>query len=116
MLKRDCPNHEGCAAPLCPLDMNPQHIWFPNEEICSRADFRMLPWVRMQRKLVRRYISPDGFFTVKMLEAITNVHPTLIGADPNAGMNAARQWLRNRRDKKHRTALARAGKQKGPTT
>lgn len=49
-----CSRFNTCNANLCPLDQDRElRTWFIGEAVCSRPDFRELPWIRRQRKLNR---------------------------------------------------------------
>ncbi|MFA5399421.1 MAG: hypothetical protein WC169_11250 [Dehalococcoidia bacterium] len=88
MDKINCPSWEGCAAPLCPLEPLPGAQWFPNEDICHTVLLRKLPWIRVQRKIKRRYlkgqIDSDFCFTLPTLQAIKAPRKGTHGISPEA--------------------------------
>lgn len=95
-----CIRFEDCEAPLCPLQ--PQSveggIWYPGEAICRLRRFQRLPWVAKQRGIVKAGAPPDGFFTVRMLQAIRRVAKGIAGADPDF-ITSEDAWLRARGQK-----------------
>jgi len=90
----ECPSYDQCKSPLCPLDPNPGHIWYPDEEVCH---MRNPPgWVRKQRKIARLpQIDPDRYFTIPMLQAIRRVGRGLRGANAEV-LSTDKGWLARR--------------------
>ena len=95
-MSKACKNFETCSAPLCPMDTNPAHIWFPDEEICILKGFASLGWVRKQKLVAKKHGTADGFFTIKMLQALRRVVKGVVGANSDTGMGAEEQWLKDR--------------------
>jgi len=69
--QEDCPRFNDCEAPLCPLDKISLRagIWYSDQEICKSQKFASLRWIKRQKRIVKRGISPDRLFTVSMLES-----------------------------------------------
>ena len=90
----ECPSYEGCGSPLCPLDPNPGHIWYPGEEVCRNRN--PADWVRKQRKIARlTQIGNDRFFSIPMIQSIHRVGRGLKGANPEKS-GAEGKWLARR--------------------
>jgi len=90
-----CPSFlDGCSAPLCPLADNlADCLWYADEPICQSQKFKPL-WARVQRRIAAR--SKDtGYFTVRMLESIKAVHPSIRGIDPDE-RGTVDNWLKAR--------------------
>lgn len=81
----ECPSFSGCSAPLCPLADNLEHcVFYADEPICTSRKFRQ-PWVRIQRRIVRRTKgnADVGYFTAKMLRSIKAVSSGIRGINPD---------------------------------
>ena len=85
----NCPNAEKCSAPLCPLDHPERYNWFPDEEICHKRDAP--GWVRRQKAIVKAKALPDKYFTVAMLQAISQVRRGIEGVNPDQTLEEARK-------------------------
>lgn len=69
MPRSDCKKFETCSAPLCPFDKNKNYVWYPDEDICSRALSKNFPWLRKQKRMQRKGMNIDnGAFTRLMLK------------------------------------------------
>lgn len=83
-----CPSYDGCSAPICPLDSRPGAQWFPDEDVCACHLYRKQPWIRVQRKIKRRYlkgqINSDYCFTLPMLQAIKAPRKGTQGISPES--------------------------------
>jgi hypothetical protein len=81
MNMQECPSYEKCEAPICPLDDSSKDIalWYPDEEICGSMQFRKEKWRIAQRKIAKRAIDRDTYFTKPMLEVATKVTPHIKG-------------------------------------
>lgn len=105
MKERLCNLFEVCEspeAPLCPLQLRTvkNGIWYPDEPICQAEQFQGISWIKKQRQIAAlRLTTEDGFFTVRMLEAIHVVTRNLKGADPD-DPKAERNWFRQRAEKR----------------
>jgi hypothetical protein len=108
MNERTCNLFEPCEtpeAPLCPIQIETirNGIWYPGEPVCKSKRFRNLPWIQKQQKIARmKLTSDDGFFTVKMLDAIHTVTGNIKGADPDEE-DAESKWFARREEKKAAT-------------
>ena len=94
----ECRWFDSCKAPLCPMQENTlkDEVWYPDEKVCCLGKFKTLPWIKKQKKIAKlRLTADDGFFTVKMLEAIYAVTRALKGADSNK-LNSEKKWLKRR--------------------
>ncbi len=105
MKERLCNLFEACEspeAPLCPLQVITvkNGIWYPDEPICQAEQFQDLSWIKKQRQIAKlRLTTEDGFFTVRMLEAIHMVTSNLKGADPD-DIKAEIKWLKELSEKR----------------
>ena len=105
MNERTCNLFEPCEtpeAPLCPIQIETikNGIWYPGEPICKSKRFRNLSWIQKQQKIARLKLTPDdGFFTVRMLDAIHTVTGNIKGADPDE-VDAELKWFSRREEKK----------------
>jgi hypothetical protein len=76
-----CKYFDGCSAPLCPRDEGvADRTWFSDEDICRLRD--VPEWVRRQRKVSRR-ATPEGYFTMAMLNQGCRIAQGMKGIDPN---------------------------------
>lgn len=92
-----CPHYErGCAAELCPLDPTiDKHVWYVGEQVCPRKEYAKLDWIRTQRKMNRAGISPDYYFTKRMIDAVSRVTKGLKGVSPETPQAEA-AWIKSR--------------------
>lgn len=101
-----CRHFNDCDAPLCPEDVNlKQCLWFPSEPVCRLRDAP--EWVGKQRIIARlKGIDREKYFTLRMLQRITEIDSQLEGADPEL-FQGEKAWLarrtRNRKSEKPRT-------------
>lgn len=79
-----CPQYQKCNAPLCPEINNPDGIWYPDEPICRSHKFSALNWIRKQRKIAKKAIYRDFYFTKADLEAIIRVTIKTKGQNPDS--------------------------------
>ena len=97
--KADCTYFDGCSAPICPMDADSVEYcaWFPDEEICRKAD--VPDWVRRQKKTAKKvdYDFERGCFTMRMLERKCMIKAGTTGVDPNKGdpHDLEDEWLEN---------------------
>lgn len=88
----ECKHFETCEAPLCPLDDNLDScIWYSDEEICRSSIFKKLQWIRIQKRLRKRQVSADGFFTKFRLNTMYACSPQTKGANPDSRINM--KWV-----------------------
>ena len=82
--QKDCRRFNDCEAPLCPLDERSLRagIWYSNEQICKSQKFATLRWIKRQKRIVKRGISPDRLFTVSMLESSRRIQRGTSGLNP----------------------------------
>lgn len=101
MKERLCNLFEACEspeAPLCPVQESTLRngVWYPDEPICQAEQFQDVSWIKKQHQIAAlKLTTDDGFFTVRMLEAIRLVSSSLKGADPDDA-KAESKWLRER--------------------
>ena len=106
----DCRLFEGCESPLCPLQENTVQygIWYADEGICKARKFQKLPWVIRQKRIVKQGLTyEDGYFNVRMLEAIQAVTKGLKGADPD-DVKSENRWFLERVKMRERVSQKRA--------
>ena len=115
MSAQSCPHFDRCSAPLCPIDaMSLEHgAWFPDEEVCRRADHRTQPMVRTQRRIARLTAADteSGCFTGAMLLRGCRLTRKIKGLDPDSGPITAEsvvRWLRKHPQKRLLTEEERA--------
>jgi len=105
MTEKLCNLFEACGAPeapLCPLQESTvkRGVWYPDEPICQAEQFQELSWVKKQHQIAAlKLTTKNGFFTVRMLEAIRVVSGNLKGADPD-DPRAESKWLKERAEKR----------------
>jgi len=80
------------------MDMNPNHIWYPGEDICGLKECQSLDWIRMQKRIVKKCGNPDYFFNVVMLNAISRVTKGIVGANPDE-CHADKKWVEGLKNK-----------------
>ena len=80
----ECPKYRTCNAPLCPLDKESlkKGVWYPDEAICSNQRFKGLRWIKIQRRIKKRAIHRDRYFTYEMLTKIRTVRKSIRGLNP----------------------------------
>jgi hypothetical protein len=89
MSAADCRYFDTCSAPLCPMDLKSLQLcaWFADEDVCRRADYTRLHWVRRQKKIAS-ITSKDparGCFSHAMLCQDCRLTRRLRGLDPSVG-------------------------------
>lgn len=100
MTPKDCKKFERCSAPLCPLKENTSNniIWYPDEEICSLRDYGKTIMIRNQRKISRKVLDTDCFFTQEMLSLRFVVGKRITGIDPDIPISEldkeVQKWIR----------------------
>jgi hypothetical protein len=93
-----CTLLESCGtpeAPLCPMQevTLKRGIWYGDEPVCSSETFQELGWIKKQRCIAAMKLkADDGFFTVRMLNALSVVSPGIKGADPDSD-DPEKEWL-----------------------
>ena len=83
MNKEQCRLFERCEAQLCPLDTDslPYAIFYPDEPICNRRTGKPA-WVKVQRRIQKRVKDRESYYTIEMLESISQVRAGTRGLDP----------------------------------
>lgn len=85
-MRKNCKHFDTCSATLCPMEPEKCEygIWYPDEEICRLRSIKA-PWIRKQKKIVKRGASFDkGYFTVKKLNSLKYIRKAVHGANPDA--------------------------------
>lgn len=100
-MKDQCPRSEICNAPICPLDLQNDCPWYPDEDICARK-WTPPAFVRVQRRISKRAKSRDTYYTYDMLNAIARVTKNTEGCDPTKN---PRSWLKNYQLRRHQRTL-----------
>ena len=72
------PCMETCEAPLCPAAGHDKAQWFPDEAICHAKTTDKPAWIKIQRKIKRRFLKgliagDEACFTIPMLQAMKAV-------------------------------------------
>ena len=104
MNDRYCSLFEPCKspeAPLCPLDPETikNGIWYPDEPICKGEEFQQVPWIKKQKQIAAlKFKADNGFYTVKMLNAIHVITANIRGADPDEP-DPESAWFKDRETK-----------------
>jgi hypothetical protein len=80
---RQCKNIIECSAPLCIERNNADGVWFPNETICKRRCHVSDKWIKKQRRIARKSIDRDFFFTRDDLERVKRVNKKIKGKKPD---------------------------------
>ena len=66
--RKECRYFNDCSAQFCPLAMNENAKWLPDDEICRRSDFSSNLIIQNQRKIRKKSGDPWRYFTYKMLD------------------------------------------------
>ena len=79
-----CPRFGLCSAPICPLDPNRHKaIWYPDEEICKNREMaKQFKFIQVQRKIQKRAVNRDTYYTLNLLEKIKLVRSGIRGYTP----------------------------------
>jgi hypothetical protein len=100
-----CDLFEECKtlnAPLCPIQQNTINngIWYADEPICKAKKYQDIPWIKKQKQIAKMGLSAeDGFFTVRMLNALHILPRSLKGADPD-DPDSESEWIGERSPKR----------------
>ena len=79
---KECPLYDRCSAPICPMDpVAKLRIWYSNEDVCSRSNFKDNKVVVTQRKITKK--GSEGYFTFEMLNRDIVVKKGIRGIDPD---------------------------------
>ena len=94
-MREKCRYADRCSAPLCPLDDNiEKRIWYPDEPICVRRDFSHLLFIQNQRKIAKKVMDRDTFYTYDMLNRRMRITKTMEGLNPDRGNEGIQAWYR----------------------
>lgn len=121
MKERLCNLFEACEspeAPLCPIQESTvkRGVWYPDEPVCQAEQFQYVPWIKKQHQIAAlKLTTEDGFFTVRMIEAIRVISSNLKGADPDDS-RAESKWLKERIEKRAAASEKRQAKKQKVTT
>ena len=93
----DCNYFETCSAQMCPLDEDiEKRIWYSDEEICRLRKFTKIKLIRNQKKIKRRQVDPNHYFTNEMLEKNFRITKALKGLAADKEENEElEKWLKN---------------------
>ncbi len=80
---KPCRYTSECNAPFCPERNNVDGIWFPSEAICRRKCFASMKLIKNQKKINKKSIYRDFFFTWTDLENIKRVTTKTKGRNPD---------------------------------
>ena len=99
-----CPRFGLCSAPICPLDPNRHKaIWYPDEEICKNREMaKQFRFVKTQRKIQKRAVNRDTYYTLRMLEEITGVRKETKGLSPETVSDES--WITQRKNRKRKSS------------
>jgi hypothetical protein len=78
-----CRHFQNCDASICPEQNPDETIWFPDESVCRSKHYATLKWVKKQKKIAKKTIYRDRFFTWTDLENIKRVSIKTKGRDPD---------------------------------
>ena len=88
----NCRNYPTCKASLCPLDPNLRNvIWYPDEDICNRRGLPKTDWLPRQRRIAKKATNRDFFFRLADIKAITRIHRSIKGHNPDAPIMSRRK-------------------------
>lgn len=100
MSGKGCRFFDTCSAPICPED--PESLvhcaWFPDEEVCKRADYAGVSWIKRQKRIARATGRnfERGCFTMAILDHPCAIHASIKGFDPEKGEISearAKEWI-----------------------
>jgi hypothetical protein len=72
-----------CIAPFCPEIKSVNGVWYPTEAICKRRFHSSLKWIKKQRRIARKSIYRDFYFSQDDLERIQRVTRKTMGRNPD---------------------------------
>jgi len=73
-----------CNASICPAMNSDTGVWFPDEGICRRRRYSsVLRWIKIQKRISRKTIFRDFYFTTSSLEKIRRVSRKTMGKNPD---------------------------------
>ena len=83
-----CIMFENCECPLCPLTIDPNQVWYSEDEICKNPEFE--PITTSMKKLKRK--AAQGYFTLEMLNRDFIVRKGTEGIDPDLPDSVRDPW------------------------
>ena len=96
---KTCPKMQQCTAPLCPLRDCSNSIFYPDEQICTRQEFRHLGWL-IKQKQIARLCTGETYFTLPMLKSLRDIPKDIVGINPDLSQRQAEQaekrWIKAR--------------------
>ncbi|WP_022671350.1 hypothetical protein [Hippea alviniae] len=97
-----CPRFNTCSASICPLNPNRHKaVWYPDEEICKNREMvKRFRFIRVQRKIQKRAVNRDTYYTLRMLEEITGVRKETKGLSPETVSDES--WITQRKKQKEK--------------
>jgi len=104
-ISEECPRYNICDANLCPYDPELRYrVWYPNESVCAKQDMvEKFPWIKTQRKVVRRSKEPDKYFVLEMLTNLSQVRKATVGLSPDVNYKIQiNSWLKDHHKAKKR--------------
>ena len=111
MKEKECKRFDSCSAPICPL-FGYSGLWYPDEEICQSRKFNHEPWIRNQKKIDRKVLNKDFYFTKEMLERNCVITVATEGLDPDKSdlddERALKDWLSKHPEKRKLSDVERA--------
>lgn len=92
---KNCKYYESCSSPFCPLNKKTNNnIWYPNEQICNLKKFTKLPYIQLQKKIIKKTRDINKYYTIEMLNSNCIVGKGIIGLDPDYDKTSQLQkWL-----------------------
>jgi hypothetical protein len=118
MSEQLCNLFEECKtlnAPLCPIQENTlkNGVWYADEPVCKAKRYQDIPWIKKQKQIAALGLSAeDGFFTVRMLNALRVVPRNIKGADPD-DPDSELKWIEAHSPKRTRTPVKKSRKTTG---
>lgn len=102
---KTCPKMQQCSAPLCPLRDCSNSIFYVDEQICTRQEFRHLGWLIKQKQIAKLYTvrtagRDEAYFTLLMLKSLRDVPKDIVGINPDLpekkALRAEKAWIKAR--------------------
>lgn len=96
MANKSCSRSQICSAPLCPESNNIHklksqnqtnnilYIWYPDEEICRCRKYSNIKWIKKQKKIQKKTVYRDFYFTIDDIEKIRRVTNKTKGQNPDS--------------------------------
>ena len=81
--KMTCAKFPDCSASLCPEMNTADGIWYPDEDVCMRRCYASLKWIRKQKKIAKKTIYRDFYFSKNDIEQIKRITTKTKGRNPD---------------------------------